>query len=89
MDQKEQQQLSEKLVTLTLEVNNLKAEKKAVVKEYQENINEKEAQINKIAQELDLYNNNGYIISYNGGTVYQLGPNNQETKLFSSPNLCN
>ena len=54
MDQKEQQQLSEKLVTLTLEVNNLKAEKKAVVKEYQENINEKEAQINKIAQELDF-----------------------------------
>lgn len=54
MDQKEQQQLSEKLVTLTLEVNNLKAEKKAVVKEYKENINEKEAQINKIAQELDF-----------------------------------
>ena len=54
MDSKEQQQLNEKLVTLTLEVNNLKAEKKAVVKEYQENINEKEAQINKIAQELDF-----------------------------------
>jgi hypothetical protein len=49
------------LAHLVVEVNKLKAEKKAVAKEYKDQIDGKEAQIAQLAQEIDFAKlNSGY-----------------------------